>query len=54
MTLTPTRIVEVLRDAGLPAGVLNLIHVDKTSVDALLHHSLVKAVSLVGSAPVAT
>ena len=53
MTLTPTRIVGVLHDAGLPAGVLNLIHVDKTSVDALLHHSLVKAVSFVGSAPVA-
>ncbi len=51
--LTPTRIVELLHDAGLPAGVLNLIHGDKVAVDALLHHPLVKAVSFVGSTPVA-
>jgi malonate-semialdehyde dehydrogenase (acetylating)/methylmalonate-semialdehyde dehydrogenase len=51
--LTPTRIIELLHDAGLPAGVLNLIHGDKVAVDALLHHPLVKAVSFVGSTPVA-
>lgn len=51
--LTPTRTVELLHDAGLPAGVLNLIHGDKIAVDALLHHPLVKAVSFVGSTPVA-
>ncbi len=51
--LTPTRAIELLHDAGLPPGVLNLIHGDKTSVDALLHHPLVKAVSFVGSTPVA-
>jgi malonate-semialdehyde dehydrogenase (acetylating) / methylmalonate-semialdehyde dehydrogenase len=51
--LTPTRIVELLHDAGLPAGVLNLIHGDKVAVDALLRHPLVKAVSFVGSTPVA-
>jgi malonate-semialdehyde dehydrogenase (acetylating)/methylmalonate-semialdehyde dehydrogenase len=51
--LTPTRIVELLHDAGLPAGVLNLIHGDKFAVDALLHHPLVKAISFVGSTPVA-
>ena len=51
--LTPTRIVELLASAGLPAGVLNLIHGGKETVDALLHHPLVRAVSFVGSTPVA-
>src|SRR6185295_17438782 len=51
--LTPTRAIELLHDAGLPAGVLNLIHGGKEVVDALLHHPLVKAVSFVGSTPVA-
>jgi malonate-semialdehyde dehydrogenase (acetylating) / methylmalonate-semialdehyde dehydrogenase len=35
------------------AGVFNLLHGDRTAVDALLHHPLVKAVSFVGSTPVA-
>ncbi|HXB69112.1 MAG TPA: CoA-acylating methylmalonate-semialdehyde dehydrogenase [Candidatus Acidoferrales bacterium] len=51
--LTPTRAVELLHDAGLPAGVLNLLHGGRESVDALLRHPLVKAVSFVGSTPVA-
>jgi len=51
--LTPTRVVELFHEAGLPPGVLNLIHGDKESVDALLLHPLVKAVSFVGSTPVA-
>jgi malonate-semialdehyde dehydrogenase (acetylating) / methylmalonate-semialdehyde dehydrogenase len=51
--LTPTRAIELLHDAGLPPGVLNLIHGDKAAVDALLNHPLVKAVSFVGSTPVA-
>jgi malonate-semialdehyde dehydrogenase (acetylating)/methylmalonate-semialdehyde dehydrogenase len=51
--LTPTRMIELLHDAGLPPGVLNLVHGDKKAVDALLHHPLVKAVSFVGSTPVA-
>jgi malonate-semialdehyde dehydrogenase (acetylating)/methylmalonate-semialdehyde dehydrogenase len=51
--LTPTRAVELLHDAGLPPGVLNLVHGGKDAVDALLHHPLVKAVSFVGSTPVA-
>jgi malonate-semialdehyde dehydrogenase (acetylating)/methylmalonate-semialdehyde dehydrogenase len=51
--LTPTRIVELLNHAGAPAGVMNLVHGDKKAVDALLHHPLVKAVSFVGSTPVA-
>jgi malonate-semialdehyde dehydrogenase (acetylating) / methylmalonate-semialdehyde dehydrogenase len=51
--LTPARIIELLHDAGLPPGVLNLIHGGKEVVDALLHHPLVKAVSFVGSTPIA-
>jgi malonate-semialdehyde dehydrogenase (acetylating)/methylmalonate-semialdehyde dehydrogenase len=51
--LTPSRVIELLHEAGLPAGVINLVHGDKESVDALLHHPLVKAVSFVGSTPVA-
>ncbi|MDR3675028.1 MAG: CoA-acylating methylmalonate-semialdehyde dehydrogenase, partial [Acidobacteriota bacterium] len=51
--LTPTRIIELLAEAGVPAGVMNIIHGGKETVDALLHHPLVKAVSFVGSTPVA-
>ena len=51
--LTATRAVELLHDAGLPPGVLNLVHGGKQAVDALLRHPLVKAVSFVGSTPVA-
>jgi malonate-semialdehyde dehydrogenase (acetylating)/methylmalonate-semialdehyde dehydrogenase len=51
--LTPTRAVQLLHDAGLPPGVLNLVHGGKQAVDALLRHPLVKAVSFVGSTPVA-
>ncbi|HLK48168.1 MAG TPA: CoA-acylating methylmalonate-semialdehyde dehydrogenase [Bryobacteraceae bacterium] len=51
--MTPTRAVELLGDAGLPPGVMNLVHGDKKAVDALLHHPLVKAVSFVGSTPIA-
>jgi malonate-semialdehyde dehydrogenase (acetylating)/methylmalonate-semialdehyde dehydrogenase len=53
MPLTPTRAIELLHDAGLPPGVLNLVHGGKEAVDALLHHPLVKAVSFVGSTPIA-
>jgi malonate-semialdehyde dehydrogenase (acetylating)/methylmalonate-semialdehyde dehydrogenase len=51
--LTPTRAVELLKEAGLPPGVLNLVHGAKGAVDGLLHHPLVRAVSFVGSTPVA-
>ena len=51
--LTPSLAIDLLHEAGLPAGVLNLLHGDRSTVDALLHHPLVKAVSFVGSTPVA-
>ena len=40
-------------EAGLPAGVFNVVHGDKVAVDRLLEHRDVKAVSFVGSTPVA-
>ncbi len=51
--LTAVRAFELLQQAGLPAGLMNVIHGEKAAVDALLHHPLVKAVSFVGSTPVA-
>jgi malonate-semialdehyde dehydrogenase (acetylating)/methylmalonate-semialdehyde dehydrogenase len=51
--MTPTMATALLHEAGLPEGVFNLIHGDKVAVDALLHHPLVRAVSFVGSTPVA-
>jgi malonate-semialdehyde dehydrogenase (acetylating)/methylmalonate-semialdehyde dehydrogenase len=42
-----------LEEAGLPPGVLNVVHGDKVAVDALLRHRGVDAVSFVGSTPVA-
>ncbi|HET7810560.1 MAG TPA: CoA-acylating methylmalonate-semialdehyde dehydrogenase [Steroidobacteraceae bacterium] len=42
-----------LHEAGLPAGVFNLVNGDKTAVDALLRHRGVDAVSFVGSTPIA-
>lgn len=46
-------LAELLKDAGLPDGVFNVVHGDKIAVDALLAHPLVAAVSFVGSTPVA-
>ncbi len=51
--LTPTRCIELLLDAGLPSGLFQLVHGGKETVDALLSHPLVKAISFVGSTPVA-
>ena len=49
----PLRLAELMLEAGAPPGVLNVINGDKAAVDALLAHPLVKAVSFVGSTPVA-
>ena len=46
------RIAELLREAGLPKGVFNVVNGDKEAVDALLDHSSVSAVSFVGSTPI--
>ncbi|MGR3344741.1 MAG: CoA-acylating methylmalonate-semialdehyde dehydrogenase [Paracoccaceae bacterium] len=42
-----------LTEAGLPDGVVNVVQGDKVAVDALLHHPDVKAISFVGSTPIA-
>jgi malonate-semialdehyde dehydrogenase (acetylating) / methylmalonate-semialdehyde dehydrogenase len=47
------RLAELAREAGLPAGVLNVLHGDKVAVDGLLTHRDVEAVSFVGSTPIA-
>ncbi len=44
---------ELLRDAGLPNGIFNVVQGDKAAVDALLEHPDVRAVSFVGSTPIA-
>src|SRR5689334_15395044 len=50
---TSVRLVELAHQAGLPAGVLNLVHGAKGTVDQLLTDPRVRAVSFVGSSPVA-
>ena len=46
-------VAELWAEAGLPAGVFNVVHGDKVAVDGLLEHPEVKAVSFVGSTPIA-
>ncbi|MFC7220116.1 CoA-acylating methylmalonate-semialdehyde dehydrogenase [Streptomyces polyrhachis] len=50
---TAMRLAELLAEAGLPDGVFNVVNGDKTAVDRLLDHPDVKAVSFVGSTPIA-
>jgi len=47
------RVAELLRDAGLPAGVFNVVNGDREAVDALINSPDVSAVSFVGSTPIA-
>ena len=46
-------VAELLRQAGVPDGVYNVVHGDKVAVDSLLNHADVSAVSFVGSTPIA-
>ena len=46
-------IAELLKEAGLPDGVFNVVHGDKVAVDALLTHPGIKSISFVGSTPIA-
>jgi malonate-semialdehyde dehydrogenase (acetylating) / methylmalonate-semialdehyde dehydrogenase len=46
-------VAELYAEAGLPEGVFNVVHGDKTAVDAILDHPDVAAVSFVGSTPIA-
>ncbi len=51
--LTMKRAFELIEQTGLPKGVVNLVNGGKTVVDALLDHPKVRAISFVGSTPVA-
>lgn len=51
--LTATRLAELAMKAGIPAGVLNLVLGGRDAVDALLVHPKIRAISFVGSTPVA-
>ena len=49
----PLRLAELFLEAGLPAGVLNVVNGDKVAVEALLDHPEVSAISFVGSSDIA-
>ncbi len=49
----PIRLAELMIEAGLPAGILNVVNGDKAAVDGILTHSDISAVSFVGSTPIA-
>jgi malonate-semialdehyde dehydrogenase (acetylating) / methylmalonate-semialdehyde dehydrogenase len=46
-------VADWLKEAGLPDGVFGVVHGDKETVDALLHHPDISAISFVGSTPIA-
>ena len=52
--ITPLMIAELAQEAGMPEGVLNVVHGGKDTVNALCDHPDIKAISFVGSAPVGT
>src|SRR3954469_6140727 len=49
----PVRLAELMKEAGLPDGILNVVHGDKEMVDAILDHPDIAAVSFVGSSDIA-
>ena len=49
----PVRLAELFIEAGGPAGVFNVVHGDKESVDAILDSEVIQAVGFVGSTPIA-
>jgi malonate-semialdehyde dehydrogenase (acetylating)/methylmalonate-semialdehyde dehydrogenase len=49
----PVRLAELMMEAGAPAGILNVVHGDKSAVDAILTHPDIRAVSFVGSSDIA-
>ncbi|MFN2572371.1 MAG: CoA-acylating methylmalonate-semialdehyde dehydrogenase [Gemmatimonadales bacterium] len=50
---SPTRLIELAHEAGVPPGVLNLVHGGKDAVNALLAHPGIAGISFVGSSPIA-
>src|SRR5215470_467248 len=51
--MTMSRVFELIDQLGLPPGVVSLVNGSKETVDALLDHPVVRAISFVGSSPVA-
>ncbi len=51
--LSPTRMAELFVEAGVPEGVFQLVHGGREAVEALIAHPLIKAISFVGSTPIA-
>ncbi len=51
--MTQTRIFEVIEDAGLPEGVVNMVHGSRDVVNAMLDHPDIEGISFVGSTPTA-
>jgi malonate-semialdehyde dehydrogenase (acetylating)/methylmalonate-semialdehyde dehydrogenase len=49
----PVRLAELMIEAGLPPGVLNVVHGDRDTVEAILRHPDIRAVSFVGSSDIA-
>ncbi len=49
----PLRLAELMLEAGLPAGILNVVNGDKEAVDAILDDPDIKAIGFVGSTPIA-
>src|SRR4028118_647510 len=49
----PVRLAELMKEAGLPDGILSVVHGDKEMVDAILDHDDIKAISFVGSSDIA-
>ncbi len=49
----PVMLAELMLEAGLPEGILNIVHGDKEAVDAILEHQDIQAVGFVGSTPIA-
>src|SRR5579875_1724323 len=49
----PNRLAELMKEAGLPDGILNVVHGDKETVDAILDHPDIAGVSFVGSSDIA-
>jgi malonate-semialdehyde dehydrogenase (acetylating)/methylmalonate-semialdehyde dehydrogenase len=49
----PLMLAELLEEAGLPKGVLQVVNGDKEAVDAILHDDIIQSVGFVGSTPIA-
>ncbi|MGK2228439.1 aldehyde dehydrogenase family protein, partial [Devosia sp.] len=49
----PVKLAQLAIEAGLPKGILNVVHGGKAVVDGILHHDQIGAVSFVGSTPIA-